>query len=205
MLLFNSSVIVKSARKMEAWAQWCDPDLQTGAANLERVCYRGESSPNRFLELVAIEDWTTAELLCRRRKEFHARMEPLMETDWRQQVLGHVEAVKPWAGTLPRSRKLQVRYIEVPQALKAEYLEWRRSTIFAAVRDAPEVETFVAYQTLLSTSPGVIFFSGFSGDSELYMDRAFRTPRYQQIIRDAGSRYIAGGDSGLSTEIFVAA
>jgi hypothetical protein len=202
-LIFSSEIIVSEAHERQAWELWRSAAQQPPSGELERVCYRREAAPNHFLELIAINGLAAADLLIRKREAFARAIEPLMISDWSRQVLEHVETVKPQGGSLPRSRKLQVRYIEVPLSVKDEYLDWRSGTIFDCVREAPEVEAFTAYQTLLSARPGVLFFSGFDRDSELYMDRVFRTARYQQIVRDAGARFIAGGEAGLSTTIYV--
>lgn len=203
-LIFSAEVVVSEEHQEKAWEAWCSSAEQPPSAEFERVCYRREREPNQFLELIAIESLSAADLLIRDRGAFCRRMEPLMISDWRRQVLEYVETVKPQGGSLPRSRKLQVRHIEVPLSVKGEYSSWRSETIFNAIREASEVQTFTAYHTLLSTRPGVVFLSGFDHDSEVYMDRVFRTARYQEIVRAAGARYIAGGESGLSTAIYVA-
>ncbi|MGW7342673.1 hypothetical protein [Streptomyces sp. NPDC054854] len=66
------------------------------------------------------------------------------------------------------------------------------------MRTADEVEVFEAYHSVLSTEPGVMFVSGFSCDPAEYT-AVFTSPRYQEIVRQAGDRFIAVGERGLYT------
>ncbi|MEU9009331.1 hypothetical protein AB0D12_05995 [Streptomyces sp. NPDC048479] len=79
------------------------------------------------------------------------------------------------------------------------YREWRDRTIFDVVRTHDEVEVFLAYHSLLSTEPGVLFVSGFSVEPDVYQ-AVFTSPRYQDIVKQAGDTYIT--DRGLYTRIY---
>lgn len=130
-----------------------------------------------------------------------AELAPHVAGDFRRQVLRFVEAPKSTDDAVPATRYVQLRHIEVPPAVFADYRRWREGTIFDVVRHADEVEVFLAYHSLLSTEPGVMFMSGFDTTPERY-GAVFTSPRYQEIVRQAGSAYIAGGERGLYTTIY---
>jgi hypothetical protein len=203
-LIVCSEVIVLNSEVKSAWDMWCKSggdDLPKGS---ERRCYQLEEKSNHFLELISIDKFSDLESMLVNRESFVSGMASKMESDWRQQVIKHVETVKPIKGKLPDSPKLQLRYIEVPLSVKQPYLNWRENTIFDVVRQAEPIDSFLAYHTLFSTQPGVMFLSGFSGDSASYMSEVFLTPRYKQIGKEAGEQFVVGGEGGLSTRIYIA-
>ena len=124
-----------------------------------------------------------------------------LASDFRRQLLAFVEAPKDTSDALPATAYLQLRHVEVPPDRYADYRAWRERTIFDVVRTATEVEVFLAYHTVLSTEPGVMFVSGFSGPVDNYT-AVFSSPRYQQIVREAGGQFITGGDRGLYTRLY---
>ncbi|WP_330167541.1 hypothetical protein [Bartonella grahamii] len=121
--------------------------------------------------------------------------------DFRRQLLTYVESVKVLKQSLPSTPYLQLRHIEVPPSRFTSYRQWRDKTIFDVVRKASEVEEFIAYHSIISTEPGVMFLSGFSVDPEIYKS-LFSSPRYQEIIKKAGDNFITGGEGGLYTKIY---
>lgn len=124
-----------------------------------------------------------------------------LRSDFSRQVLRFVSAPKPVDGLLPATEFVQLRHVEVRPPAYQDYLAWRERTIFDVVRAAPEVEAFLAYHSVLSTEPGVMFIAGFSGDVDAY-GNVFKSPRYQEIVRQAGQHYITGGERGLYTRIY---
>lgn len=195
--VFYSKVTVKEEKFNEAWLTWREVGSSALLENMERRCFYQEDQSNRFLELIAIDSFSDVEFLLNERKLLVDSMKNFVVSDLHQQIFSLVEAVKPSESRLPTSEKLQLRYIEVPLSVKEEYLNWREETIFDVVRNAPEVKYFQAYNTLLSTQPGVMFFSEYEGDTETYMNTVFRTERYNKIVKDAGDKYISGGEDGL--------
>jgi hypothetical protein len=121
-------------------------------------------------------------------------------SDWRRQVLKLQESVKPLDYDLPNSKFLQLRHIEVPLRVHNEYLKWREKTIFAHVKQQDEIEFFLAYHSVLSSEPGVMFLSGFSCPEKY--KTIFSQEKYQNIIKEAGEKYIFGGEKGLYTRIY---
>jgi hypothetical protein len=126
---------------------------------------------------------------------------PWIAGEWRHEILNHVEDVMPGADPISGSPMIEMRHIEVPPPVYAEYRAWRERTIYEAVRGRPEIDDFRSYQSVLSTEPGVMFVVGFSGDPVLYSE-VYRTAEYQEILRQAGNRYIAQGLSGLKCRIY---
>ncbi|MEK8034677.1 hypothetical protein AACH06_27995 [Ideonella sp. DXS29W] len=124
-----------------------------------------------------------------------------MDSDFRRQVVTFIEAPKDTSSALPETPYVQLRHVEVPPANYGDYRAWRERTIFDVVRTAPQVEVFLAYHSVISTEPGVMFVSGFSAPVEEYT-AVFHSPRYQQIVREAGNQFITGGDRGLYTKIY---
>jgi hypothetical protein len=119
-------------------------------------------------------------------------------SDVRRSIIGFVESVRPRASAVPTARGLQVRYIEVPPLVIEEYLSWRERTIFAHVRTRDDIRSFEAYQSVVSTQPGVYFLSEFECEKKDYLER-FAAPEYRAIVEQAGRRYICGGEASLST------
>ncbi len=202
-LILCSEVIALESEMESAWDIWRESGGDNLPSNSERQCYQLEENKSHFLELISIDKFSDIESVLAHREKFILDMGPKLQSDWRQQVIKHVETVKPIKGKLPDSPKLQLRYIEVPLSVKGSYLNWREKTIFDVVRQAEPVNSFLAYHTLFSTQPGVMFLSGFSGDSDNYMSEVFLTPRYQQIAKEAGEQFVVGGEGGLSTRIYV--
>lgn len=130
-----------------------------------------------------------------------AAFAPHLAADWRRQVLGYVESVKPCPTPLPETPYLQMRHVEVKPPVYPDYREWRDRTIYGVVRRAPEVEVFLSYHSLVSTEPGVMFLSGFSTDPDSY-SRVFATDEYRRIVQEAGDTYITGGAAGLYTRLY---
>jgi hypothetical protein len=180
---------------IETWSAIASP-----AQALQRALYAAHDGSSA-LELLALPD---AERVANLRGHFQASWERLglhLASDFRRQLLEFVEAPKSCSQPLPTTAWLQLRHVEVPPLAHDDYLAWREATIFDVVRQAPEVKEFIAYHSLLSTEPGVMFLSGFDGDLEAY-SRHFSSPRYQQIVREAGTQFITGGDKGLFTKIY---
>ncbi|AKG44206.1 hypothetical protein SXIM_28220 [Streptomyces xiamenensis] len=124
---------------------------------------------------------------------------PLLAGDFRRQVVAFVEAPKDTDDPLPATPYLQLRHVEVKPPVYDGYRAWRERTIFEVVREHAEVEVFLAYHSLLSTEPGVLFVSGFSVEPDTYQ-AVFTSPAYQEIVRQAGDTYIT--DRGLYTRIY---
>jgi hypothetical protein len=122
-------------------------------------------------------------------------------TDIRRQVLTLIEAVKDQNQLVPTTRYLQLRHIEVPLAVYDDYIKWREQTIFKHVRNQSVISSFVAYHSLISTEPGIMFLSCFDDNISEYQ-AGFESPEYKQIIKEAGTNFIAGGERGLYTTIY---
>ncbi|MDJ0465894.1 hypothetical protein [Streptomyces sp. H27-C3] len=154
-----------------------------------------------LLELAPVAGWDQLEALRADWSQLWDTLAPMAEGDFRRQVLGFIDAPKPADTPLPQTPYVQMRHIEVPPAVYGAYRDWREETIYDVVRSSDEVDVFLAYHSVLSTEPGVMFVSGFSCDPADY-NAVFTSPRYQEIVRQAGDRYIAGGERGLYTEIY---
>lgn len=126
---------------------------------------------------------------------------PDMASDFRRQIVTFVEAPKDTSDSLPATPYVQLRHVEVPPGNFSAYRAWRERTIFDVVRSAPQVEVFLAYHSALSTEPGVMFVAGFSSAIDEY-SAVFNSPRYQEIVREAGNQFITGGSNGLYTRIY---
>ena len=129
------------------------------------------------------------------------RFADVMSGDVRRELLMFVEAPKPCGTPLPDTPYIQLRHVEVPPNRMVAYRDWREKTIFDVVRSASAIEVFLAYHSIVSSQPGVMFLSGFSGSTEDYLD-VFGSPRYTEIVRQAGTSYITGGEGGLYTRLF---
>lgn len=165
--------------------------------------YRAVQHP-RLVELVALADLGELAAQERRWRTLGGLFAPQLAGDFRRQVLEFVEAPKPAVKTLPDTPFIELRHVEVRPPEYHAYRVWRDRTIFETVRKAPEVEVFLAYHSVLSTRPGVVFVSGFSCAVSDYL-AVFSAPAYQDILGQARERYIVpegGLDRGLSTVVY---
>jgi hypothetical protein len=178
------------------WQQHLDDHAQA-----DHQLYRNLQA-DTLLELTAVTD-ELAELAALRQswKELWPQLSDYLTGDYRRQLLHHVQSPKPSTGSLPAGTYLQLRHIEVPPSVYQEYRAWREETIFDVVRNAGEIQSFDAYHSVFSTEPGVMFVSSFDTTLPEY-EAVFQSPRYQQIVQQAGDRYIVGGDRGLYTTIY---
>ncbi|MCX5406590.1 hypothetical protein OHA37_22285 [Streptomyces sp. NBC_00335] len=165
-----------------------------------RTLYRGLED-NSLLELLPVAGVDAVPALQEEWRTLWTELTPMLATDFRRQVLEFVEAPKSTDDLLPDTKYLQMRHVEVKPPVFEAYREWRDQTIFEVVRGADEVEVFLAYHSVLSTEPGVMFVSGFNVDPAQYT-AVFTDERYQEIVRQAGDRYITGGERGLYTKIY---
>ncbi|MGM0111235.1 hypothetical protein IGI52_001553 [Enterococcus sp. DIV0187] len=115
-----------------------------------------------------------------------------MGSDFHQEIVALVKQVAPRDNLLPTSSFMQLRHIEVPLSGIEDYLDWREKTIFDFVGRNNKVKSFVAFHSLLSSTPGVLFVTEFEGDPDEYRN-SFLTPEYQKIIKEAGHDHIKGG------------
>ncbi|TGA95330.1 hypothetical protein [Streptomyces sp. MZ04] len=128
---------------------------------------------------------------------------PSLAGDFHRHVHEFVEAPKDCAEELPDTPYIQLRRVEVKPPVIAEYRAWRDRTIFATVHAADESEVFLAYHSLLSTEPGVLFVAGFSVDPARH-NAVFKTPAYEAILEEVREKYIIpqGGEGGLYTKTY---
>jgi len=196
-ILMITEVFTQNGSTEEAIAQWSSLRAETSS---DSVLFRS-TVDNSLLELTALTDIAQLD----KEREFFDRLftglAPYVQSDFRRQVLGFVEAPKTTDAAIPSTPYIQLRHIEVPPAVYTEYRQWRELTIFDVVRRAEEVEVFLAYHSLLSTEPGVMFVSGFEVDPDRYAE-VFSRDEYQEIVRQAGSKFIATGERGLYTKIY---
>ncbi len=134
-------------------------------------------------------------------REIVGSIKSKLNSDVRRQVLILIETVKDQAESVPTTKYLQLRHIEVPLNVYDDYVAWRKRTIFNHVKKQSTINSFVAYHSLISTEPGVMFLSGFDGKIEDYQ-AGFNSPEYKGIVKEAGNKYIAGGERGLYTTLY---
>lgn len=181
---------------IEAWAALIPPE----SGVTQRAIYQSIDG-EVVLELCALNSLADATTLESWWVQTWEKLGSNLASDFRRQLLTFVEAPKDTPDALPATAYVQLRHVEVPPDRYVDYRAWREQTIFDVVRTAPEVEVFLAYHTVLSTEPGVMFLSGFSGTVDDYT-AVFGSHRYQQIVSEAGDQFITGGDRGLYTRIY---
>lgn len=196
-LLMVTEVFTEDGSTDQAIAEWSRLRAETGS---DTALYRS-TVDNALLELTTLTEMAQLD----KERELFGRLftdlAPFVQGDFRRQVLEFVGAPKVGDASIPSTSYIQLRHIEVPPAVFPAYREWREQTIFDVVRRANEVEVFLTYHSLLSTVPGVMFISGFEVDPDRYA-AVFSTKEYQEIVRQAGSKYIAGGGRGLHTKVY---
>ncbi|KQU00379.1 hypothetical protein [Sanguibacter sp. Leaf3] len=154
-----------------------------------------------LLEIRAYETWPDLGATGLERQDLWDALATWAAGDFRREILTRIEEPKPTAGPLPETEHLELRYVEVRPPRYEDYRAWRDETIFDVVRTSPEISTFSAYHTVMTTRPGVLFLSGFDGDPGVYRS-VFSSDRYKEIVQAAGDNYITGGNHGLATRIY---
>ncbi|MGW3648195.1 hypothetical protein [Streptomyces sp. NPDC000878] len=197
-LLVLNEVAVAPGKVDQVLAEWSELNQKEPVAG--RVLYRSTVDDN-VLEITPIKELSDLGALNSVWQKLWESVSADLVSDFRRQLLEFVEAPKDVADALPQTPYVQLRHIEVKPREYTAYREWRESTIFDVVRRADQVKAFLAYHSLLSTEPGVMFVSGFECEPEEYQ-KVFTSPEYQQIVQQAGDRYIVGGESGLYTRVY---
>lgn len=162
-----------------------------------------EDNSNSLLILTALDESLNylTNINNKKHVQFDINLSGNLTSDWKLQVLKYEETVKVLENDLPTSPFLQLRHIEVPLNVYPKYLEWRKSTIFKHVLQQTKIDYFLSYHSLISTEPGVMFFSGFSCHPIEYQ-QIFNNPKYAEIVKEAGNQFITGGERGLYTSIY---
>lgn len=198
-LLLVTEVPVRDDMSDQAVKSWQELHARRPAG---RRLYRSLED-NTLLELAPL---TGPAELATIQQDSRAQWEALADTlagDFQRHVHEFVEAPKDCAEDLPDTPYIQLRRVEVKPPVLAEYRAWRDRTIFETVRSADESEVFLAYHSLLSTEPGVLFVAGFSVDPAQH-NAVFRTPSYEAILEEVREKYIIpqGGEGGLYTKTY---
>ncbi|MEU0118085.1 hypothetical protein ABZ137_31425 [Streptomyces bobili] len=193
-LLLVTEIPVDPAETAKAIALWQSQAPVVDGA----VLYQGTEA-STLLELTPLTGLAQLDGLTAGWREAARALAPLSTGDVRRQVLEFVEAPKPVAGELPDTPYVQLRHVEVKPPVKEDYLDWRVDTIFAEVHKSERIEAFLAYHSVLSSEPGVMFVSGFSCEPEAYLP-TFASERYAEIARQAHPRFVT--DEGLYTRIY---
>lgn len=133
-------------------------------------------------------------------KDFVNAIAEYTTSDIHQDIHGFVDTVLPRENYVPQTKYMQLRQIEVPLSGIDDYLEWRKRTIFKYVQKNDKVTSFLAFHSVLSSTPGVLFVTEFEGDPDEYRN-SFLTPEYQVIIKEAGHDHIKGGLNTFEYEL----
>ncbi|PTW62034.1 hypothetical protein C8N35_10166 [Breoghania corrubedonensis] len=195
--LLYSHVPVQSGQKLE---------LANRLAGRDRTGSRAHATfaaldDDVVMELTAFESLDTLGGVLAERADAERAAVANLAGEWRHEILAHVEDLVPGEGAITAAPMVEMRHIEVPPPLYSEYRAWRERTIYADLRERPEIDDFRSYQSVMSTRPGVMFVVGFSVNPAIYRG-AYQTPSYTDILKQAGQRYIAGGPAGLDCRIF---
>jgi hypothetical protein len=153
------------------------------------------------IEIKAIKSFSEISSILNDSKKSTDLIKDGLMCDIRRQILTLVEVIKDQDQLVPNTDYLQLRHIEVPLSVYDEYLIWRQRTIFSHVKKQSTIQSFVAYHSLISTEPGVMFLSGFNGNINDYQ-AGFDSKEYKEIVKEAGTKYIAGGERGLYTTLY---
>ena len=131
-------------------------------------------------------------------KQFVKAQAKYMQSDFHQSIVGLVEDVNRRKQLIPKTKYMQLRSIEVPLSDIDSYLEWRKRRIFEFVKRNDKVTSFLAFHSVFSTVPGVLFVTEFEWNTDEYR-ASFLTDEYKQIIKEAGHDHIKSGEQGLQT------
>ena len=131
-------------------------------------------------------------------KQFVKAQAKYMQSDFHQSIVGLVEDVIRRKQLIPKTKYMQLRSIEVTLSDIDSDLEWRKRRIFEVVKRNDKVTSFLAFHSVFSTVPGVLFVTEFEGNPDEYR-ASFLTDEYKQIIKEAGHDHIKSGEQGLQT------
>ncbi|MGM0338573.1 hypothetical protein [Enterococcus sp. AZ007] len=169
-------------------------NLSEAKMNLkESVLYKAIKK-NTLVLLYKIEDFNELQEFIESPElnQFVGDVSEYLNSDFHQEIVALVKHVEPRKNLLPTSEFMQLRHIEVPLSGIENYLDWREKTIFEYVKRNDKVKSFVAFHSLFSSTPGVLFVTEFEGDPDEYRE-SFLTQEYQKIIKEAGHDHIKGG------------
>lgn len=153
------------------------------------------------IELRTINNNTTTDELASKLIPEAQNLSKYIIGDINRELLSLVEAPKNVSTLLPETPYIQLRHVEVKPDAMENYRRWREETIFDVVNNAEDIEVFLAYHSVISGQPGVMFVSGFSANPEKY-NKIFSSERYRSIVTQAGDNYITGGTNGLYTKTY---
>ncbi|WP_018544627.1 hypothetical protein [Streptomyces sp. LaPpAH-108] len=198
-LLLVTEVAVQETESDSAVKSWLELHSRCEDG---RALYRSLED-STLLELRPLSGDEDLGRLRRDAREQWEAVAPFAVGDFRRHVHEFVEAPKDCSTALPDTTYVQLRRVEVKPPVLEEYREWRDRTIFETVRSAEESEVFLAYHSLLSTEPGVLFVAGFSVDPSQH-NGVFKTPAYEAILTEVREKYIIpqGGEGGLYTKTY---
>jgi len=196
--LLIAEITLKDGQIKAVASEW--GNLPTPQGVVERALFRALDD-STALELSALSSINQIKALAPSWEQTWTRLGVNLASDFRRQLPTFVEASKDTNQPLPTTPYLQLRHVEVSPGCFDEYRAWRERTIFDVVRNSPAVEQFIAYHSVINTEPGVMFLSGFSVAPDVYAE-TFNSPRYQQIVQEAGDNFITGGERGLYTKLY---
>ncbi|QCX82944.1 hypothetical protein C9F11_46985 (plasmid) [Streptomyces sp. YIM 121038] len=169
------------------------------AMNTPSQLYK-EHEDNVLLSLTPVTDATLPAYLAQQHRSQLVTLSPLLVRDIRSQVLEEVETVRPASSASPYATWLQVRHVEVVPQRIPEYRAWRERTIFNVVRGMPMITSFTAYDSLISSDPGVTFLVGYEGQ-RADIEAAFISPEYARIAQEA-RQFLVGSPPTLTVRTF---
>ncbi|HFI0626220.1 TPA: hypothetical protein ACGO2E_001428 [Streptococcus suis] len=188
---------VEKGKLDEAANVWTNSKVSNFFEN--SVLYKGLTK-NSLVVLYEVKDFSVIQQFVESNefKQFLNDQSKYMQSDFHQSIVGLVEEVLERKQLIPKTKYMQLRSIEVPLSNIDFYLEWRRRRIFEFVKRNDKVTSFLAFHSVFSTVPGVLFVTEFEGNPDEYR-ASFLTDEYKQIIKEAGHDHIKSGEQGLQT------
>ena len=188
---------VEKGKLDEAANVWTNSKVSNFFEN--SVLYKGLTK-NSLVVLYEVKDFSVIQQFVESNefKQFVNDQSKYMQSDFHQSIVGLVEEVLERKQLIPKTKYMQLRSIEVPLSNIDFYLEWRRRRIFEFVKRNDKVTSFLAFHSVFSTVPGVLFVTEFEGNPDEYR-ASFLTDEYKQIIKEAGHDHIKSGEQGLQT------
>ncbi|MFD6511048.1 hypothetical protein [Bacillus sp. NPDC060175] len=178
----------KAVESQQVWYESRAKELMPSA-----VLYKGIDRNNLVL-LYKVDAFSEIQAFIESEEyeEFVHNLAPFMTSDFRQGIYGLADVVKSRDNLVPTTNYMQLRTIEVPLSGIDSYLEWRKGSIFKFVQKNEKVKSFLAFHSVISANPGVLFIAEFEKEPKEFRD-SFLTPEYQEIIKEAGHDHIKGG------------
>jgi hypothetical protein len=171
-------------------------------SRLPRSIYQHEAG-DRLLELVALPDLGALGPLMSDPAwlEIERSVRPRLAVDFRRQV-HTLRYCARQSSTLPTAASLQLTRMEVAPKLTQSHQALREQMLYPHAEKSSVVESFLAFDSLISTEPGVLYLTGFSCEKSRFVEE-FATGRQREFLTEVALRFVIGGEAAIHSSLWL--